>query len=169
MSTNRGHRAGQCAPEVPRTGIRARGDLQELRHGQLAASFATQHLRPWLAKVSSSTQHPRTRPGDSLIWRRNGGGVGNRCRWVERFAMSEQLQSMEKDLQRSRELFRTDRGRPCPREWEDPQAKRSGGMERSGSLCGKVAAPRETLHGRQCGSIGEQLRVSKSGPDVPDC
>ena len=29
MSTNRGHRAGQCAPEVPRTGIRARGDLQE--------------------------------------------------------------------------------------------------------------------------------------------
>ena len=30
-------------------------------------------------------------------------------------------------------------------------------MERSGSLCGKVAAPRETLHGRQCGSIGKQL------------
>ena len=29
MSSNRGHRAGQCALEVPRTGIRARGDLQE--------------------------------------------------------------------------------------------------------------------------------------------
>ena len=29
MSSNRGHRAGQCAPEVPRTRIRARGDLQE--------------------------------------------------------------------------------------------------------------------------------------------
>ena len=31
MSSNRGHRAGQCAPEVPRTRIRARGDLQERR------------------------------------------------------------------------------------------------------------------------------------------
>ena len=29
MSSNRGHRAGQCAPEGPRTRIRARGDLQE--------------------------------------------------------------------------------------------------------------------------------------------
>ena len=99
--------------------------------------------------------HPR--PGGSLIWRRYGGGVGNRCRWAERFAMSEQRQSMERHFQRSRELFRTDRGRPCPREWEDPQAKRCGGMERSGSLCGRVAAPRETLHGRQCGSIGKHL------------
>ena len=36
-------------------------------------------------------------------------------------------------------------------------------------LCGRVAAPRGTLYGRQCGSIGKQLRVSKSGPDVPDC
>ena len=43
-----------------------------------------------------------------------------------------------------------------PREWEAPQAKRGGGMERSGSLCGRVAAPRETLHGRQSGSIGKQ-------------
>ena len=60
-------------------------------------------------------------------------------------------------------------GDHAPREWEDPQAKRSGGMERSGSLCGRVAAPRETMYGRQCGSIGKQLRVSKSGPDVPDC
>ena len=169
MSTNRGHRAGQCAPEVPRTRIRARGDLQELCHGQPAASFATQHFRPWLATASSSTKHLRPWPGDSLIRRRYGGGVGNRCRWTERFAMSEQRQSMERHFQRSRELFRTDRGRPCPREWEDPQAKRSGGMERSGSLCGKVAAPRETLHGRQCGSIEKQLRVSKSGPGAPDC
>ena len=30
-------------------------------------------------------------PGDSLIRRRYVGGVGNRCRWAERFAMSEQL------------------------------------------------------------------------------
>ena len=33
--------------------------------------------------------------------------------------------------------LRTDRGRPCPREWKDPQAKRCGRMERSGSLCGR--------------------------------
>ena len=51
--------------------------------------------------------------------------------------MSEQMQSMERHFQRSRELFRTDRGRPCPREWKDPQAKRCGRMERSGSLCGR--------------------------------
>ena len=81
MSTNRGHRAGQCAPEVPRTRIRARGDLQEVCHGQLAALFATQHLR--------------TQPDDSLIRRRYGGGVGNRCRWVDRFALSEQRQFSE--------------------------------------------------------------------------
>ena len=31
MSSNRGHRAGQCAPEVARTRIRSRGDLQERR------------------------------------------------------------------------------------------------------------------------------------------
>ena len=29
-------------------------------------------------------------PGDSLIRRRYVGGVGNRCRWADRFAMSEQ-------------------------------------------------------------------------------
>ena len=68
---------------------------------------------------------------------------------------------MERHFPRSRELFRTDRGRPCPREWEDPQAKRCGGMERSGSLCGRVPAPRETRHGRQCGSIGKHLLARK--------
>ena len=36
----------------------------------------------------------------------------------------------------------------------------AGGMERSGSLCGRVAAPRETLHGRQCGSIGERCELA---------
>ena len=51
-------------------------------------------------------------------------------------------------------------GDHAPREWEDPQAKRSGGMERSGSLCGRVDAPRETLHGRQCGSIGELCELA---------
>ena len=98
---------------------------------------------PGQATASSCTQHLRPRPGDSLIRRRYGGGVSNRCRWADRFAMSEQqqscghMQSRERHFQRSRELFRTDRGRPCPREWKDPQAKRCGRMERSGSLCGR--------------------------------
>ena len=105
--------------------------------GQATASSCTQHLPPGQAAASSCTQHLRPRPGSSLIWRRYGGGVGNRGRWADRFAISEQRQSMERHFQRSRELFRTDRGRPCPREWEDPQAKRCGGMERSGSLCGR--------------------------------
>ena len=50
-------------------------------------------------------------------------------------------------------------GDHAPREWEDPQAKRSGGMERSGSLCGRVADPREPLLGRQCCSIGKKMRM----------
>ena len=95
---------------------------------------------------SSLIQHPIAAPwlGDSLIWRRYGGGVGNRCRWADRFAMSEQRQSMERHFQRSRELFRTDRGRPCPREWEDPQAKR----------CGRDGAKRKSVR-KSCRSTGD--------------
>ena len=141
--------------------------------GQATASSCTQHLPPGQAAASSCTQHLRPRPGDSLIWRRYGGGVSNRCRWADRFAMSEQqqscghMQSMERHFQRSRELFRTDRGRPCPREWKDPQAKRCGRMERSGSLCGRgyrsAGCRRAKLlrgrcsSGSRCGSIGKQL------------
>ena len=152
-----------------------RGDLQELCHEQPAAAFAIQRLRPWLATASSSTRYLRPRPCDSLIRRRYGGGVGNRCRWADRFAMSEQqqscghMQSMERHFQRSRELFRTDRGRPCLREWKDPQAKRCGRMERSGSLCGRgyrsAGCRRAKLlrgrcsSGSRCGSIGKQLPV----------
>ena len=160
-----------------------RGDLQELCYGQPAAAFAIRHLHAGQAAAIPSTKHlhlekrqpypaPKTctRPGDSLIRRRYGGGVGDRGRWAERFAMSEQqqscghIQSMERHFQRSRELFRTDRGRPCPREWKDPQAKRCGRMERSGSLCGRgyrsaEAAAREMLRGSRCGSIGKQLPV----------
>ena len=169
MSSNRGHRAGQCAPEVPRTRIRARGDLQERCTGPGNSHIQHQTPAPWPGGSLITHRIPAPRPCGSLIRRRYGDGVGNRCRWAERFAMSEQRQSMERHFQRSRELFRTDRGRLCPREWEDPQAKRGGGMERSGSLCGRVAAPLGSLHGRQCGSIGKPLRVSKSGPDAPDC
>ena len=117
----------------------------EYPSGAAASSTLQTHRLPRCGNIICHLT-PTRRPGCSLIRRRYAGGVGNRCRWAERFAMSEQRQSMERHFQRSRELFRTDRGRPCPREWEDPQAKRCGGMERSGSLCGRVAAPRETLH-----------------------
>ena len=146
MSSNRGHRAGQCAPEVPRTRISARGDLQELCHGQPAASFATQHLRPWLETALSSTQHPYPQPngsnllhlipaswpGDSLIRRRYRGGVAIGADGPKDLRLSEQMQSMEKDFQRSRELFRTDRGRPCPSRMGGPasEAKRGDGAKR---------------------------------------
>ena len=53
MSSNRGHRAGQCAPEVLRTRIRARGDLQERR------------TRPNYSHIQHLTPSPR--PGSSLI------------------------------------------------------------------------------------------------------
>ena len=61
------HRAQECALEVPRTRICVLGELLERR----------------------------TWPSDSLIRRRYGGGVGNRCRWVDRFALSEQRQFSE--------------------------------------------------------------------------
>ena len=35
----------------------------------------------------------------------------------------------------------------------------AGGMERGGSLCGRVADPREPLLGRQCCSIGKKMRM----------
>ena len=142
MSSNRGHRAGQCAPEVPRTRIRARGDLQERRtrpsysHIQHTTPAprsgdkphpAPNTCVPGQAAASSPIGYLRPRPGDSLIRRRYRGGVGNRCRWAERFAMSEQ--------------------------WLQ------GGSNGDGRIylnkCRKVRIP--------------QLRVSKSGPDAPEC
>ena len=53
MSSNRGHRAGQCAPEVPRTRIRARGDLQE---GNGCASRCQSPLFPVPIPILSSTK-----------------------------------------------------------------------------------------------------------------
>ena len=155
MSSNRGYRAGQCAPEVPRTRIRARGDLQELRHEQPAKSFAIRYLHP-------GRRQPH--PAEIRRWRRQSVQMGRKiCVCLSRCNPWRKIYSGVGKA--SAQTV----GDHAPREWEDPQAKRSGGMERSGSLCGRVAAPRGTLYGRQCGSIGKQLRVSKSGPDVPDC
>ena len=43
-------------------------------------------IRPWPCDSLITHRIPSPRPGDSLIRRSYGGGVGNRCRWAERFA-----------------------------------------------------------------------------------
>ena len=104
---------------------------------------------------ASLIQHPTTasparqQPHLAEIrrWRRQSVQMGRQiCVCLSSSNPVDRYNLADRPFPRSRELFRTDRGRPCPREWEDPQAKRCGGMERSGSLCGRVAAPRETLH-----------------------
>ena len=84
-------------------------------------------------------QELRTWPGDSLIWRRYGGGVGNRRRWAERFAMSEQQQSDGKSQSGGQtkagvQAFPAESGTLPHRPWtpmslvngRGPQAKRCG-------------------------------------------
>ena len=154
-----------------------RGDLQELCHGQPAASFTTQHLRPWLETASSGTQHPYPQPNGSNLrhpipvhpagqqphlaeirrWRRQSVQMGREICFVRADAIHRETFPAESGTLPHRPWT------PMSREWEAPQAKRGGGMERSGSLCGRVAAPRETLHGRQCGSIGSQPGKWKMG------
>ena len=69
---------------------------------------------------------------------------------------SPRCDPVDKCFQRSRQLFRTDRGRPCPREWEGARKRSAaGGMERSGSLCGRAcrsaeAAPLATMGQCRC-------------------
>ena len=132
MSSNRGHRAGQCAPEVPRTRIRARGDLLE--------------LRPWPS--SSHIQHPTPtpRPGDSLIRRRYVGGVDNRCRWADRFAMSEQQQFRE-------QAFPAESGTLPHRPWT-PMSLVNGRHRKRSAAGGwseaEVCAEELPLRGRPC-------------------
>ena len=89
------------------------GDLLEL-HPRPGGSLITHRI-------------PAPRPTDSLIGRRYGGGVGNRCRWAERFALSEQ--------------------RPYV-----------AVMGIDAYML--IDAAKERM---------PQLRVSKSGPGVPDC
>ena len=84
------HRARQCTLELPGRRIRVRYELQE-RHTQPSCS-RIRHPTPAHRPSDSLITHPAAalRPGGSLIRRRYGGGVGNRCRWADRFAMSEQ-------------------------------------------------------------------------------
>ena len=66
------------------------GDLLEL-HPRPSSSHI-QHQTPVSRPGGSLITYriPAPRPCNSLIRRRYVGGVGNRCRWAERFAMSEQ-------------------------------------------------------------------------------
>ena len=52
-----------------------RGDLQELCHGQPAASFAIQHLRPWLAGAQ--------RQSFGWLGRCGEAPSGSTCCWLE--------------------------------------------------------------------------------------
>ena len=66
---------------------------------------------------------------------------------------------MERHFQRSRELFRTDRGRPCPREWEGPasEALREGWSE------AEVCAEKLPLRGDSALSALEGAPAAASG------
>ena len=121
------HRARQCTLELPGRRIRVRYELQE-RHTQPSCS-RIRHPTPAHRPSDSLITHPAAahRPGGSLIRRRCGGGVGNRCRWAERFALSEQ--------------------RPYV-----------AAMGIDAYMLIDTAKERMP-----------QLRVSKSGPGVPDC
>ena len=161
MSSNRGHRAGQCAPEVPRTRIRARGDLQERRTRPSYSHI--QHPTPAPRPCGSLIQHQRPAPparrqphsAEIRRWRRQSVQMGRKiCVCLSRCNPWRKIYSGVGNS--SAQTV----GDHAPREWEDPQAKRSGGMERSGSLCGRVAAPLETMYGRQCGSIGELCELA---------
>ena len=74
MSSNRRHRAGQCAPEVPRTRIRARGDLLEqcprpatnlIRRGSTPVWLAI--WRTWAGFANSQLRRAAFRCTDSYI------------------------------------------------------------------------------------------------------
>ena len=120
--------------------------------------------------ISASLARRQPHLAEIRRWRRQSVQMGRQiCVCLSSSNPVDRYNLADRPFPRSRELFRTDRGRPCPREWEDPQAKRCGGMERSGSLCGRVAAPRETLHGRGCGSIGKQLPAGSTfGKQLPE-
>ena len=68
MSSNRGHRAGQCAPEVPRTRIRARGDLLEQCPRQQQTSFGGEVLRFGWQSGAPGPDEAAVWPGEAAGW-----------------------------------------------------------------------------------------------------
>ena len=139
MSSNRGHRAGQCAPEVPRTRIRARGDLQEL-HRRSGGSLIIHRI-------------PAPRPCNSLIRRRYVGGVGNRCRWADRFAMPEQQQFRE-------QAFPAESGTLPHRPWTPMSLVNGRGPQ--AERCGRDGAKRKSVR-KSCHSAGDSARSALQG------
>ena len=112
--------------------------------GQVAAISNTKHLRPWRATASSSTRYLRPRSGSSLIRWRYGGGVGNRCRWAERFAMSEQQQFSE-------QAFPAESGTLPHRPWTPMSLVNGRGPQ--AERCGRDGAKRKSVR-KSCRSAG---------------
>ena len=156
MSSNRGHRAGQCAPEVPRTRIRARGDLQERRTRPGSIIICHSIPAPWAG--SSSICHPTSAPlaGNSLIQHTTSAPL----------AGSSIIQHPTPAHRAMRQPHSAE-----IRRWR----RQSVQMGREICVClsssSKVEAMgmgtyiyKDAAQGRK-----PQLRVSKSGPDAPDC
>ena len=125
VSSNRGHRAGQCAPEVPRTRIRARGDLLEQCPGQQQTSFGGEKYYG----LASNLAH--------LGRIRLSSGLGGSCKMANDASSgvgNSSAQTVDAHV---------------PREWEEPasEALREGWSE--AEVCAEeVAAPREPMRGR---------------------
>ena len=120
-------------------------------------------------------QELRTWPGDSLIWRRYGGGVGNRRRWAERFAMSEQQQSDGKSQSGGQtkagvQAFPAESGTLPHRPWtpmslvNGRNRKRSaaGGWSEAEVCAEEYAAPRKTWRRRSCEEDVAQKKLRRS-------
>ena len=100
--------------------------------GQVAAISNTKHLhpRPSSSLITHRIPAPTARQQPHLAeirrWRRQSVQMGR-----EICVCLSSGNSVNRHFPRSRELFRTDRGRPCPREWEGPasEALREGWSE----------------------------------------
>ena len=135
VSSNRGHRAGQCAPEVPRTRIRARGDLLEQCPGQQQTSFGGEKYYG----LASNLAH--------LGRIRLSSGLGGSCKMANDASSgvgNSSAQTVDAHV---------------PREWEEPasEALRGDGAKR------KSVRKRLPLRGSRCGTIGKQLHSAKQG------
>ena len=102
------------------------------------------------ATALSPIGYLRPRPGSSLIWRRYGGGVGNRCRWAERFAMSEQQQFSE-------QAFPAESGTLPHRPWTPMSLVNGRGPQ--AERCGRDGAKRKSVR-KSCRSAGNACSLN---------